>query len=371
MTSAFRKPGRFLLDRTWLWGVAGVLLSWNASAQTGLRVRWTAPDECPQRQQLLELVRDVAGPAYPGRASVQARGVISAQEGGYSLELEVSEGGRSQRRHIEAKECSDLTGAAAVILGLELQRAAEPPVGATEPGNGGQPPAPDGTPAVDAPSSIPPSGPERSPTPPAKPSPAVSEGPVSEAPIVASPPVEDPDDQPQGQGRTHLFLGLPLVSVSLGALPTPGFGAGAAVGLRVGAWGFSAMGRYELPRPAGALSVPNVGARVRAQAVQLSVFRAWRTGALEVAPGLSVAGSLLQVRGTGADVNPATARTQAIHVGADLTFRLFATDAFAVGAMLSARIAGVRPRIMIESLGEVRRFGPGDVLIVLGPEWNF
>lgn len=349
-----------LLGLTVATSLAGV-----ANAQSGFSLSWSAPPNCPQQQEVRDRVRDLAASAYPGSPDLHARGEIRQLGDGYVLELEITEAGQpKQLRRIDAKACTDLAGAAAVIVGLALQKAARTedtaPDAALEPSA-----TPEGTTEPSTATTTAEVGPSETgetPTPPT----TARTNPPGRAESPAPPPPTRSD-----ASGTGVWIGLPHAGASAGALSKPAFLVGGALGIRTGTWSFALAGRHELPRTVEAVDAESIGVRVGSYAGELVVARTWRSGSLELAPGIAVGLLYLEMRGTGQNLIPSAGSARVVQFGADVVLRWFPFESIALATTISARAHATRPRFAVDALGDVGRLGLGQLAIALGPEWIF
>lgn len=343
----------------------------SADPEPSAWLGWEAPASCPQQAEVVARVKEVAGPAYSGAAALHAHGVIRSAAKRYTLELRVSDGNDTQVRRMDAKSCTDLAAATAVILGLKLQQAA--PAGSATP-----PPDPEPPPSASA------SGSTRAPDTEAAPDPAEANTPdprqETEEPRTAegsrtapSEPADpvDPIEPPEARGpRSNFFVvSLPTAFLAVDGLASPAVLLGGALGGRFGNWGFSLGARYEFVRTVAG-EYPGTAARLQRHSAELLVFRAFRLGAWEIAPALSGGALVVSARGSGRDVTPSSARAVVGYGAANVALRCFVTDWFALTGTVSGQIFANRPGLEVESLGQVNRFGPGQIVVGLGSEWN-
>jgi hypothetical protein len=84
---------------------------------------WRAPESCPDARAVYDSLSRVLGHA-PTDFGVFSRvsGVIDAQGDGWLLTIEIVERGQRLTRLISARRCEDLADAAAVAIGLALER---------------------------------------------------------------------------------------------------------------------------------------------------------------------------------------------------------------------------------------------------------
>jgi len=81
---------------------------------------WESPEGCPDRAAVYARAREAAGFAPELGRFERVRGVVLKQPGGFVLTLQFFEARAQSSRSIEARDCSDLQGAAAVAIALAL-----------------------------------------------------------------------------------------------------------------------------------------------------------------------------------------------------------------------------------------------------------
>lgn len=105
-------------------GAAPAAAQAPGATATGARVLdwldWEAPAGCPERGRVYARTREAVGFAPEQGRFQRVRGVIVPAQQGYLLTLEFFEGEAQRSRSIEAKDCGDLEGAAAIAVALAL-----------------------------------------------------------------------------------------------------------------------------------------------------------------------------------------------------------------------------------------------------------
>jgi hypothetical protein len=126
--------------------VANIVIAAALSAAPCVRaadldVAWSAPANCPDRESMREgLARRLGRPVSFGPdAPLQLSATITAQQGGYALELQTRSPASSDERHLQARSCNELVRASLVIAALLLGEGPSPPEPAAISGTGAGP----------------------------------------------------------------------------------------------------------------------------------------------------------------------------------------------------------------------------------------
>jgi len=168
----------------------------------GLRLSWTAPEECPQRDDVRARVDALLGRPSSDVRALDARALVTRTTGGYALSLETIQGAHRGQREMNDTSCVELSRAAAAVIALAI----DPTLTLSD--------VSDPAPAAEFPPSEPPTrappGVTLTPSPPSPP--AAPSAPAAPPPRRAGPAVE-------------AWLGL-SGAAELGTLPglAPGFG---------------------------------------------------------------------------------------------------------------------------------------------------
>jgi hypothetical protein len=324
----------------------------SGEARAQLELRWEAPAGCPDREQVLEKIRAIAGPALDESEGLSVEATITRQAKRSRLELIVRDQGRLERRIITSDSCAALAGATAVTLALLLGVGEPPPE---------QPDADQQTAAE----------------------PNASES-TERASASASDPLRseagERDDRARARRpsartaakRSWAFVVRgPFVTADVGPLPRPALGVGLGLGLRFGAWALSISGHMSRDQiiDGTLVLVESSGAELDRSTGQIALCRGWRGPHFELSPCLGLALELVSARGIGEGVSgrsrravwPAPGLSAVAHWHILETFALFAT----VGGYLELS----RPRFIIQELGEVERLGPASMGGAFGVEW--
>jgi hypothetical protein len=339
-------------------GAALLALVDVSQAQPQTLLMWDAPAGCPQRDDVLAVVREITGEQVFASTSLHATGRITKVEGKYRLHLEIEGESGTYARTLDARNCDDLLNASAVVLGLNLKAMAgadDDIADSTSPssqdasGAQGEKQTPQGENADAVPSTST-TAPKRAPS-----------KRVTDAPRPRVSP----------SGPPTWWLGLPHLHVAVGALPSASFWWGGSIGKRWGPWATWLAGRYHLPQPVRSDEASDVGARVARYGGEFGLAHAWRMHDFELAPAALVELEHLTVQGTGGDIVTAKASSNVIFVGANVTGRWWATDWLTVALAGGVDVPTSRPKFVVEELGEQAQFGGVVGRLSLGVEWNF
>ncbi|HLV67111.1 MAG TPA: hypothetical protein VKY73_14925 [Polyangiaceae bacterium] len=306
---------------------------------------------------------------------VRVAGRIVPHAGRYRLTLTVHEGGSVWKRTMDSDSCADLAGAAAVVLGLFFEQnpamtdatprsrsgsRREAPGARREPS--AEPPASPDAERDDAMDAEPPSTDE----PPAEPR---TEPAPSPAPRPSRPETQSPDFGERR--RWHALLTVPVALLDLGPISDSALTYGGGLGLRLDAWRVIALGRLPRRTTLSARDFPDVDVEIERLGAELWVCRGWRAGPLELGPCLSAALEHRTARGVGPEVVGRSARALSLALGGGAVVQWFPLEWVALTGTALVRVESSRPRLVIDGLGEVARFGPAQVSFSLGPEWIF
>ena len=342
--------------------LSGMLVSAPALAQTApaLTLRWSAPAGCPQQSEVKDRIRKLTGSTNPTN-SLQAEGTITQTDAAhFHLKLVTRSGKLEGERNLDASSCENLSGAAAVSLAL-LLRSADP---LREGDLGGQPVA--GTAARTGQQST------------ATPTAAETQKPSAKtlaSDSAHATATEDGDEDvlqrpiKSAEHKWRVLAQLPLVTLSFGPLPEPGWGVAFAGGAAYGNWRFLLGGTAWLRQNMATDQAPGYGADVDRLTGTLKACHALRRARLEVAPCLVLSLEHISARGTGAGITPRSEQTTWLAVGAGAQGRLYVATWFSFLLGVDAQIETAQPLIAIEGVGNLGQFGSAALTVTLGPEW--
>jgi hypothetical protein len=347
--------------------VMGLFLTTPALADPELPVdiSWQAPAGCPQERDVRDRIRKILGSKRP-YSHLRAEGTIARTNGRFRLELVVRAGDLVGTRRIESSSCEDLTGAAAVELGLLIHSSdlvAEPS------GSQIQPPTspPDSSPGA--------SGSRSDETDRHLTQDAGGARPVEKMPISTKeerPPetASESKEQPSkvASQRTWRALVQPLGALSIGPLPKTAFGLGLSLGFEHARWQWQlrtiSWQRQSIPAP----DRPMVAADVDRIAVDFWACREFRTALLGVSPCLTVGLERVSARGTGQDITPSTQHATGMTAGAGIQGRLYLANWLRLLMSVGGQIELSQPQISIGGVGSVYQSAPAALSIAIGLE---
>jgi hypothetical protein len=326
------------------------------TARADLDLRWDAPAGCPQRGEVLDRIRSLAGSAFDRTEGLLVEGRVARVNGRFSLTLLVRDGREVRTRSIASDSCADLAGAAAITLALLLGV----DVGSTEP------PADDG--ADD------PAGPKGE-------SDARNAGGSdergSEEPGGRSdqraPLAERAQPAVPGASTSRgwaVVVRAPMVAADVGPLPHPTVGVGLGLGIRYEAWRLLLAGHVSRTQTLRAEeSGEAFGAEVQRMTGHIVTCRGWRWPRFEVAPCVGLALEHVTATGFGDSVVPGSRRATWPAPSAGAVGHWYAMEslAFFVGGTGYLQLA--RPRLVIDGLGEIGHLAPAAVAATVGAEW--
>ena len=309
------------------------------TAPAELDLWWEAPPGCPERDEVLDRIRTLAGSSLDETEGLSARGRITPVDGRFRLTLLVPDGAEVRQRVIESNACADLAGAAAVslalLMGLELRETETP---------------------TDEPAAAPPSATR------GEPNVNVSDEERS----------DDRERRRQRGARWAPLLRAPIFAADVGPLPWPSPGAGLGAGAQHGSWRLLFTGVVWAPqRVAAPGQDESIGADVQRLTGRFVACRGWRSGRFEVTPCLALALEYATARGFGENVSSRSPRAVWPAPGADVVAYGRASRSLAVFMGAHGTVELARPRIDIDGIGNVTQLAPAAVGATVGLEWVF
>ncbi len=319
-------------------GLLFALLPRSVAAQSPpIELTWHAPPECPQRDAVLSRARSLLGAKTLKVGSVRADGTIEKADDGFELTLLIDEGGQGGERKVWARQCDELSGAAAIALVLLL------------------------TSTNTATDSAVPSADDRHPDPPRLP-PKLPPPP---------PPIRDDGSNPRRASRSwHLLAAAPQMAVGIGPLPKPSLGLGVGVGFQAQAWSVRLLGQW-FSTQAVAAPVEPYGADVKRAAAGLWGCWDLHHADWSLSPCLQASVAHLRASGYGPFLLPQTQRQMSFAVGGGAIGRLQPLSWLALVVGVGAQVELTRPLILLGTVGPVRQLAPVSATLQLGPEWIF
>lgn len=341
------------------------LMPRSAAAQTlPIDLTWQAPPECPTREAVLSRARSLLGTKATKVDKVRADGTIRKRDERYELTLLINESGQIGERRVWARQCDELSGAAAISLVLLLtsghnhagSSGARPSGDGARPSGDGAGPSGDGAgPSGDAGSpTTPPAGPQTDPKPPA---------------TTPPPPSDSPHANDSDRGW-RLLASAPLLAVGIGPLPKPSIGLGAGIGVQGRAWSVRLVGQWYASQ-AVAAPVEPYGADVKRLAAGLWGCWDLQRSGWSFSPCLRGSITHLSATGHGPFLLPATQTETWFGVGVGAIGRLQVLDSLALTVSAGVQVELSRPVILLKTLGMVRQLAPLSAIVQLGPEWIF
>ncbi len=215
-----------------------------------IELRWTAPEECPDREAFLEAMTAIAGRRLvpsPG-AELAVDGRIEVSGRGYVLELRLRGAADEERRSLEAPECEALVSAGSLVVVTRLLGVVPPPPEhRTEPEQG-------------PPEEAAPAGPADAAAPePSRPPDADAPAPAYDEDLGALPPEPGPPPQPRPPDRPRLRVTLTaLAGVAVGLGPRPAALVRGGAGLQWGSVRVEAFAMHAFATAVGGGDEPGV-----------------------------------------------------------------------------------------------------------------
>lgn len=306
------------------------------AAPLPVELRWQAPPECPQKENVLARIRTLLGSTRPSAPAIQAEGDIELRDGSFELRLVTEQEGRRGERQVRSAQCDDLAGVAAVALTLLLTSNA-----AEEPADGVTPTAPN-------------------------PAPAAAPQPATDPTTTPDTPTSPADEGARG---VRFLLSGPELALGFGSLPRPSVGFGGGVGVEGSWWSLRVLGQgwkeQRLPS-----SVEGYGANV--QRLSAGFWGCTVHGhQLSVSPCVRLSLSKVTATGYGPNLRPESQSELVWGAGAGLIGRAKLTNWLALMVGIGGQVELSRPVILLGTIGRVRQLGPASATLLIGPEWIF
>ncbi len=244
--------------------VCGVLLQVNLClAQPGepVELTWEAPQNCSQLSEVQQQLRVLVGTSSNELTSpLRAHGTIEPLGKRYRLTLVIERSTTRGLRVIESDGCHSLGKAAAVVLGLLVQKERALGRELSENEISGQP--------------EPPSRPEKQPTL-VLPKQAPPTAPAKPQPLPAN---------TRSSRRWQLLLRAPEATVNFMTLPHVGYGVGLGVGVGYQAWRAVVAGTFYPSQAEASTGAQPYRVEFRRKSFEMMGCHGWRSGVVEVAP---------------------------------------------------------------------------------------
>jgi hypothetical protein len=337
---------------------------------------WEAPAGCPQAGAVRARVRALVGDSKT-ILHLRAQGRVVRVDGRYRLTLSLDEGGAGGSRTIDSPSCADLAGAAAVALGLWLQRAptsSEPsssPSDATSGDrsanngeNGDESPA--GTASRDGANGAVSSAADKNA--PGKDAAATSDEPKRSPPETSE---AEPRAEPASPRQWRPFVRAPAATLEAVRLPTPSLGLGADLGIRYREWRFGGGARIFRAQTLWSSQFADIGAKIQRFTVQAWTCRRSLGTRFELAPCVSVGVEHLGVSGVGPNVASRSEQATFLAFGGGGNAYFYPASWMALVGSATLSFASARPRLTIDGIDELRQLGPVVLGVGLASEWIF
>ena len=322
-----------------------------AQADAPAELTWEAPENCSQIAEVQQQLRALVGASIGELISpLRAHGTIEPLGKRYRLTLVIERSATRGMREIESDDCHSLGRAAAVVLGLLVQKERALGRELSESEISGQP--------------QPPSEPQKQPPP----------VPTTEAlpAKLAEPPPLPPSTQPSR--RWHLLVRAPEARVNFMTLPRVGYGIGLGVGVTYKAWRAIVVGALYQPQDEVSTGAQPYRVEFRRKTAEMIGCHGWRSGLVEVAPCAVVAADDVSARASG-DSLVATNRTAFwISIGGGISGYVHLFNHLSLVASGNGLIATKRSRFLLETLTgmqQAHKVPPGTASGSLACEWIF
>ncbi len=229
-------------------------------ADTPVELTWEAPENCAQQAQVQQQLRALIGSRGENTNPLQAHGTIEPIGKRYRLTLVIERSATRGIRVIESDDCHSLGKAAAVVLGLLVQKERALGRELSESEISGQP--------------QPPSEPVKQPTP----------VPSKQVPPTAPARPQPPPPSTQLSRSWHLVVHAPEARVNFLTLPHVGYGMGLGVGVAYKTWRAMVDGMFYPSQDEVSTGGQPYRVEFARKTVEMMGCHGWRSGSVEVAP---------------------------------------------------------------------------------------
>jgi hypothetical protein len=289
--------------------------------KTPLVITWSAPEGCPNADTIRAEVRRMAGAAAAATDQIEAHAAVVRDHAGWQLTLTTRAGALSGERKLSAPDCAELGRAAALVIALMINPAADP-----------------------------------------------SAAPTVVRPAAPAPPAVAPPPAPRPERRFALGADLRLGS---GELPGGAAGIGARFAAGRGVFSAQARGDFWFPRDASSTAKPSAGGSFGAADLSLAgCATAGRDGRL--APAICLGAALIGTHASGSGVSDpgsVTALSAGPFLEGAVRVRISARNALRAGVEALAPLS--RPSFALAGVGTVFRPAALSLRASLGWELNF
>ena len=273
-----------------------------AQADTPVELTWEAPKNCPQESEVQKQLRALAGTSGGEQSrSFQAHGTVAPLDARYRLTLFIVRSATHGTRIIESDECRSLAKAAAVILGLLVQK--EKALGRE----------------------------------------------LSESEINGQP--EQPQE-PLLQGADasslwHFLLRAPLTTVDFITLPRVGYGIGLSVGVAHRTWRALVRGTYYKTENVTSPGFDPYQVKYGRESLDALGCYGWRSGLIEVAPCADLSADRVAAHASGDSLLSRDKTALWFSIGSGISGYLYFHRHVALVAMGTGRFTTNRARFLV------------------------
>jgi len=312
--------------------VCAIMLRVNvclAQAGAAVELTWEAPENCSQLPEIQKQLRALVGASSDELVSpLRAHGTIEPLGKRYRLTLVIERSATRGTRVIESDDCHSLGKAAAVVLGLLVQKEIALGRELSESEISGQ--------------RQPPSEPEK----PFPPVPSRETQPAKPQPL-------PPRTQPSR--NWHLLVRAPEAKVNFMTLPRVGYGIGLGVGVAYKAWRAMVDGAFYPSQDEVSMGAQPYRVEFQRKTVEMMGCHGWRSGSVEVAPCAVLAADNVSAQASG-DSLVSTNRTAFwISIGGGISGYVHLFSHLSLVASGNGLIATKRSRFLIGTLTGVQQ----------------
>ena len=262
-----------------------------AQTDSPVELAWEAPENCPQQLEVEQQVRALVGTSSGERMNpLRVHGAIEPLGERYRLTLFIERSATRGTRVIESDDCNSLGKAAAVVLGLLVQKERTLGRELSDSELNGQPDRP----------AKPPGEAERPP-------------PKKQLP----PPVVQPPPKPPRPW--HVLLRIPDASLDFNTLPRLGYGIGMGVGMSYYAWRAILAGAMYPMQDQTSSGLQPYRTEYRRKSLEAMVCYGWRSNAIEVAPCAVLTGDAVSASASGEQLRSQDQTARFISVGGGIS----------------------------------------------------
>ena len=344
MTVGMRRLPSIVLGTTLLLR-AGVCL---AQTESPVELVWTAPENCPQQVDVQHQLMTLMGQPNGARTTspLRVNGMIEPLGERYRLTLSIERSTNHGTREVESEDCKSLGKAAAVIVGLLVQkeRLLGRELSTVELS---------GQPSLAAP-------PETAPPPP-KPKP----------PPTVAPPAPKPASQPRAW---RLLFRVPEAKLDALLLPRTSYGLGLATGVAFDSWRVLLSGTVFESQSHSTTGPQVYTAKYQHRAVEAAGCGRIRGGSFELAPCALASGNYIVSKGSGEHLASLERSTVVFSAGGGINMYWHLQHYMSLVASGSARFTVNRAEFLVNLYTgpeNAHKIPIGTVGATLACEWYF